>query len=591
MLKLSTKLPRNSIAQLTLASAIAVGCIFGSLSGCGGTTGVVPAGATNTPGSGGSSGSGGSGGGTGGGTGSGGGSSQPPFGVYTSRYDQARSGLNSNETKLTLQNVGTSFGKLKALSLDGPTFTQPLYVPAVSVNGASHNVVIVGTEHDSLYAFDADDGTQLWKRSFLENGATTLSDDFNHGRTGLGPEVGITGTPVIDPTSGHLYVATMTVESGSPHWRLHAVDITSGNDVMSAAEIAGSVSGSGTGSQNGTVTFQPEIQNQRTGLALANNVVYVPFSSYSDLGPYHGWVFAFDASSLKMIDVFNTSPDGEGSAIWEGGTAPAVDADGALYFSTGDGHDFNADTGGRNYGDSMLKIKLVNGKFQVVDYFTPYNQNCLDLMDLDFGSGAPLLVPGNNQIVMGSKEGRIYLVDRTNMGKFNASGDSQILNWVNINSQTCDGTGGGIDANSPPRIYGAASYWNGNVYIGGVFGPLRSYRTDNNTLAQTGQTPTIFEGSGQLGRGPQSTVSSNGNSNAIVWALSKKVQSDPSINNHMTLHAYDATDISHEIYSSDWNSSRDSLPQAGTVFDLPIVVNGKLYVVVGNSLYVYGLVQ
>jgi hypothetical protein len=198
-----------------------------------------------------------------------------------------------------------------------------------------------------------------------------------------------------------------------------------------------------------------------------------------------------------------------------------------------------------------------------------------------------MLVPGNNQIVLGSKEGRIYLLDRTNMGKFQAGGDTQILDWKLINEQSCEGNGNGFDANNSMRMYGSASFWNGNVYLGGVRGPLRTYQTGTGKLVAGPVTPTIFEGSGQLGRGPMSTVSSNGTTNGLVWAVSRKVTGTP--NQLQTLHAYDATNISKELYSSDWNSARDHLPISGTVFNLPVVMNGKVYVISTHSLFIYGL--
>lgn len=515
--------------------------------------------------------------------------SSAPLGIYTSRYDLGRTGLNDRETILTPANVG-SLAKLKETVLDGAIFTQPLYVPQVAIPGnGTHNVVYVATEHDSLYAIDADNGAVLWKRSFIDpgNGVTTLADDFNTGRTGLGAEVGITGTPVIDPTKNLLYVAVMTVNKGAPQWTLHGVSTQTGADSLTPVMYQGSIQGTGTGAVAGTITFDPKIHNQRMGLALANNVIYTAFASYSDFGNYHGWVFAHDANTLQMLDVFNASPDGEGTGIWSAGTAPALDGDGNLYVVTGDGHSFNADQGGRNYGDSVVKLKLANGKFTVVDFFTPYNQHCLDQMDIDFGASGVMLVPGNNQIVLGSKEGRIYLLDRTNMGKFHPGGDTQILDWKLINAQSCEGSGGGFLAGESSRMYGSASFWNGNVYLGGVRGPLRTYQTGTGKLVAGAVTPTIFEGSGQLGRGPMSTVSANGTSNGLVWAVSRKVTGTPV--QLQTLHAYDATNISKELYSSDWNPGRDRLPISGTVFNLPVVINGKVYVISTHSLFIYGL--
>src|SRR5262249_30828211 len=269
--------------------------------------------------------------------------------------------------------------------------------------------------------------------TFLKAGVTPASNN-QAGRTALGPEVGITGTPVIDPTTGFMYVSAMTSQNGADSHTLHALDVTSGAEVMTPTVIQGSVTGTGKGSVNGSLTFIPTVQNQRSGLALAAGVIYVPFASFSDqngsdgLTFYHGWVFAFDAASMKQIGIWNGAPDGEGTSIWMGGAAPAVDTDGSLLVETADGDSFNAQLGGNNYGDSFVKLGFANGKLTALDFFTPYNQDCLDQDDLDLGGGGPMIIPDTipgahpNLLVGGSKEGRLYMLDRHNLGGYMVTG-------------------------------------------------------------------------------------------------------------------------------------------------------------------------
>ena len=361
--------------------------------------------------------------------------------VLTQRYDAARSGVNANETILTPSSATTNnFGKLFSLPVDGYVYAQPLYVPNVLIPGqGAHNVVYIATEHDSVYAYDAD-GLVLppfWKVNFTNPPNVTtvpLSANADPGATDLVPEVGITSTPVIDPSTGTLYVVAKTQEvSGSTTnfvYRLHALDITTGNERSgSPVVIQGQVQGTGNPNSNGFLVFSPLYTLQRPGLALVNNAVFIAFSSWADDGIWHGWIFGYDKSSLSQVAAFSVTPNGsEGrGGIWMSGAGLAADANGYLYFSTGNG----AFDGISNFGNSYLK--LATPGLTVVDYFTPYNQQSLDDSNLDVASGGVLLLPdsagtaNHPHIMIGcGKNGAIYVLDR-DIRHFNSAGDTQII--------------------------------------------------------------------------------------------------------------------------------------------------------------------
>ena len=511
-------------------------------------------------------------------------SAPAPSGYFTYKFDNGRTGLNAQETVLTPSNVNSAtFGKKGSWSLDANINAQPLWVKGVSINGATRNVLYVATQNDSVYALDADrPGTVLWKRSFLTSTRTVgkayeLSSD---GRTSLGDSVGITGTPVIDPASSRLYLVARTTEGGNQVQRLHAIDIRTGNDVVGPAVIQGTESGTGDGSSNGVINFNPLTQNQRPGLLLSNGVVYITFAAFSDFRPYHGWVIAYSASNLGYIDAYAAVPDGSGGGIWQSGAAPAADGSGNVYvvssnsmpWSTGI---FNPP---RNLSNSVIKLSLVNGQLTLTDYFAPYNTVCLTRTDLDLGSAGAMLVPGQingkNVLAFGSKEGRAYLVDRGNMGKFQSGSDSQIIASVLFNSQGACGQSG-FDASSPWRVYGSTAYWKGNLYFGSVFGPLRQYDISGGTFRQVALSSHVFPGSGQSGRGAMTVVSSNGDSNGIVWTAERD------LNKQGWLRAYDANNVGRQLYVSNFG--------AGTSFVVPTVINGRVYVTGENVVYMYGL--
>ena len=510
--------------------------------------------------------------------------------VLTFKYDLTRAGLNPNETTLTPSNVSSNFGKLFADSVDGLVFAQPLYMPNLSIpNKGTHNVTFIATEHDSVYALDADSAqSPLWHVSFLDPAAgitsvpTTLANTPG-GRTGLGPEVGITGTPVIDPSTNTLFVSAMTYEKNQAVQRLHALDIFTGVEKFGGPKvITATVSGSGVGNDGaGHITFYPITQNQRAGLLLVNGVVYVAFGSFSDIEPYHGWLFAYHAQTLRQLDVFITSPTGEGASLWQGAAAPAADSLGNIYLTTADGT-FDANNGGPNYGDTLLKLKLANGSFTILDWFTPFNQNCLNTDDLDLGAGGPTLLPDgmftHQLLIVPSKEGRVYVVDRNSMGHYRTDSDSQIIDWVLINSIACE-TSGGLSPDGPTtnRIYGSISYFNESAYVGPANTTLKRYTiADDGSLTLASHTTNSFQT-----RGATSVISANGTSNAILWVAEFATDTHQTI-----LRAYLAMDLSDQLYAS--TSTADSIGR-GVVFTVPVVVNGKVYVGGEGRVTVFGL--
>jgi hypothetical protein len=493
-------------------------------------------------------------------------------GTFVYHNDNGRTGQNLNETVLTTGNVNAAqFGKLFAYPVDGQIYAEPLYVPAVSVPGLGvHNVVYVATENDSVYAFDADGttSTPLWQVSFLSGGAQTLSTTDIGGCANIAPQVGITSTPVIDPVSNTIFALARTkqVSGGKTSYfqSLHALDITSGLELPgSPVVIQASIS-----SASGTVTFNPQTQNQRAGLFLLNGVVYIAWASHCDIQPYHGWLMGYQEGSLRQVAVYNTTPNGIEGGIWQSGAAPAVDEFGNIYVMNGNGT-FDVNTGGVDYGEGLQKLTLSGSSLDVADYFVPSNYLTLNASDLDLGSGGPLLLPDQaapptQMLVAAGKQGMVYLVDRTNLGQYNANAN-QVL-------QT-------LPAGTVPTAHSMPAYWQNNIYFVGVGDYAKSFRLYGGLLSTspTSQSPTSF---GYPGATP--AVSANGSTNGLLWVLST-VQGIPAL-----LHVYDAANLSRELYNSHQKMTRD---QAGIAvkFTVPTVANGKVYIGTQTELDVYGL--
>jgi len=519
--------------------------------------------------------------------------------------DPSGTGAYLNEVKLTPANVNAGqFGRLGSFQADGIVMGQPLYVSELDVAAAgTRNVIILTTEHDSVYAIDADNpgSGPLWERHYVDpaNRVTTMPDSFG-GRTTLGGEVGITGTPYIDGQTGVLYFVTTLSRNGVPEQWLRALDIHTGNDFgPGSVQIQASVAGDGRGSVNGQIAFDPSNQNQRAALTKVARAIVVAWGSFSDWGVYHGWLMAFDPATLKLMAVFNPTPQfqsydsasgpsdyGGGGAFWQGGAAPATDGAGNIYIDAADGS-FNADKGGSNYGDSLLKLRLNGNSFQVVDWFTPSNVDCIDLNDLELGSGGVAVLPtdftnGRKLAATYSKEGRLFLVDTDGLGKFN-SGADQIPQEFMIGEDTCSDSTSGDVAEGPDwnRLYGTPSYWNGNLYAAPSSLQLRQYRFANGLL---NPTPVATSPSAYGLRGANTVVSAQGNQNGILWAYEK------SATGQGILHAYDANSVSKELWNSNMNAGRDALG-TGIGFATPVVAEGRVIVAHDTRVGVFGLLH
>src|SRR5579862_5636572 len=485
----------------------------------------------------------------------------PVPGIYTYHYDNLRDGQNPNETALTPANVNSkTFGKLFARAVDGNVYAEPLYVQSVQIpNLGSREVVYVATEHDSVYAFDATGAraVPLWHVSFLSKRPTvTTVTPAQVGSPNISPEIGITGTPVIDPSSGTLYLAAKTFEKPNFVYRLHALDIATGAEKFGGpVVIAATAPGTGGASSNGVITFDPHIANQRSGLTLSNGVVYIPFASHGDNGPYHGWIFGYDAATLEQVSSFIVTPNGTLGGIWMAGGAPAVDSDGNLILASGNGT-FDVNQGGIDYGDSVVKLGPTGmSNLDVIDYFTPFDQLALASLDLDLGSGGVLLLPDQTTgplhlAFTGGKEGTLYLIDADNMGQYNSTDNSQIV-------QTIMG--------EVPSMFCSPAYFNGAVYIGAEGDSIKAYALTNGQLS----TSTIMQTSGGFDfPGVTPVISANGTQNGIVWVIGSS--------NRAVLYAFDASNLATQLYSSN-QRPRDRM-NGYVKFAVPTVVNGRVFV-------------
>jgi hypothetical protein len=507
-------------------------------------------------------------------------------GVFTYHNDLARTGQNLNETVLTTGNVNRAqFGKRFSYSVDGSIFAQPLYVASVNIPGQGvHNVVYVATEHDSVYAFDADGLTStLWQVSFINPGAgvTTIpSGDIPC--SDISPEYGITSTPVIDPASNTMYVVARTreVSGGVTNYveRLHALDITTGNELAgSPVVIQPTVPGGGANNDGqGNVLFNGLLENQRAGLVLSNGVVYISWGSSCDTNPFHGWMVGYSEATLQPVAVFNTTPNGEEGGIWQGGAAPAVDGNGNLFLSTGNGS-FDADFDGDGRGSGLLKLSTNSG-LSVADYFTPYNAYFLDgAANLDLSSGGVLLLPDQTTspthlLLGGGKQGTVYLVNRDNMGGFDSTGDAQIVQELEF------AVGGPISAAGVVTgIWGMPAYYQNQVYYAGVADVAKAFVLNDGFLSPTPVSQSVQK---FWYPGATPSISANGSTNGILWLILQQLSTaGPSI-----LYALDAANVSSQLYNSS------STPGGGSVkFVVPTVANGKVYVGTANELDVYGL--
>jgi hypothetical protein len=466
---------------------------------------------------------------------------------YT-RYkgDVGGTGANVNEVLLTPANVNSNrFGPKWGVPVDSGISAQPLYVHGLLVNGAIHNVLFIATNNDTLYALDADTGGQLWTRSFLSSGVTSVS----LASVGYGGTFGILSTPVIDTSHKTMYLVTWTSENHAtyfPH-RLHAIDITTGKDTLAAVTITDPL-------------MPPLYQFQRPALLLLNGTIYVAFGSVNDIPPYHGLLFAFDELTLTQKAKWNDTPSGSEGGIWMSGAAPTADSAGNIYISSGNG----TLDGVTNFGESAVKLSPA---LKVLDYFTPFDFSSLNVNDVDLGSGSVVVVPDQpgpfaHELIACGKPSPIYVLNRDNMGKLGTSSDNVIQRFDNAIGSTGNFQDSGMPCFNSPAI------WNNNVYFAANHDVLKMFSISPTTgLLSLSSSDT----STYLWPGANPVVSSSGTKNGIVWSLEF---------GSATLHANDATDVSKSLYVS---------PSMGAVYKWvpPTVANGYVYTAAYNWIVAY----
>jgi hypothetical protein len=506
----------------------------------------------------------------------------PAAGIDITTYhdDVARTGLNPNESTLTAANVtSASFGLLRTLQVDGKVDGEPLYLSALNAGGQTRNVVFAVSEHDSVYAFDADSGTQIWKTSILGANETPSGD---HGCGQISPEIGITSTPVIDRSAGAhgmIFVVGMSQDAkGAYHQRLHALDITTGTEISgSPTEISASVSGTGSGSSGGKLTFDPGQYAERVGLLLLNGAIYMGWTSHCDFAPYTGWLMGYSETSLAQTSVLNLTPNGSEGSIWMSGAGLAADSSGNIYFLDANGK-FDATLNGSgfpvnsDFGNAFMKVSTSGGTLAVADYFEPFNTVSESQGDIDLGSGGALLLPDlkdatgavRHLAVGAGKDKNIYVVNRDDMGKFSATDDSAVY-------QEIDGAIGGV--------WSMPAWFNNTVYYGAVNDTLKAFPITNAKLA----TSAAFHSANSFPYpGTTPAVSANGATNGIVWAVEN---SSPAV-----LHAYDATNLSELYNSNQAAAGRDHFGN-GNKFITPLIVSGKVFVGTPNGVAEFGLLN
>jgi hypothetical protein len=499
--------------------------------------------------------------------------------VNTYHNDIGRTGQNLQETILTPGNVNSSsFGKLFTFPVDGIIDAEPLYLSSVSIPGkGTHNVVYTVTENDSVYAFDADAGTLLWQVSVLGSGESP-SDD--HGCGQITPQIGITSTPVIDRASGPhgtIYVVATSKNSSSYFQRIHALDVTTGAEEFGGpAAVQAKYPGTGDNSHDGYVIFDPGQYAERQGLLLLNGVIYTGWTSHCDNRPYTGWLIGYSESTLAQTSVLNLTPNGSEGSIWQNGSGIASEGQNLFFLDANGTFDTTLNKRGfpnkGDYGNGFLKVSAANNKLRVVDYFNMFNTVSESDGDVDLGSGGVLVLPAMKDVngklrylaIGAGKDQNIYIVDRTNMGKFNPNNDSAIY-------QEIDGVLGGGE-------WATAAYFNGNIYFGPQTNNLLQFQFSK---AKLSTSPLSKSAASFAYPGTTPGISANGTSNGIVWAIE---HSDP----NDVLHAYDATNLANELYHSNQAGRRDNIGTASH-FGTPMIVNGKVYVGTTSGVTVFGL--
>ncbi len=505
--------------------------------------------------------------------------SASPINVLTYHDDIGRTGLMPLETILTPANVNSAtFGKVNFLSTDGKVDAEPLYASNVLINSVAHNVVYVVSEHDSIYAFDADTGAQLWNTTALLQGETPSDAVF--GCTQISPEIGITNTPVIDrnqqPNGAIYFVAMSKDANGAYHQRLHALDLTTGAELFGGPmEIQAKYPGTGDNSQNGFVIFDPKLYAERAGLLEVNGNIYLAFTSHCDHRPYTGWMMQYSASTLQQLSVLDFTPNAYGGAIWQAGAGIAADDQGNIYFLDANGvFDTTLDGNGfpinGDYGNAMVKVSS-SGPLAVTDYFNMYNTVQESNADTDLGSGGALVPPdisvtANKRVhlVIGAgKDGNIYVANRDNMGKWNPNNNNNLYQQ--------------LTAALPNGAWSMPACFHNTVYFGGTSDHIKAYPIVNGKLASSpsSQTSITFTYPGTT-----PSISANFAQNGILWAIEN---TSPAV-----LHAYNALDLTQELYNSNQQGSRDQFGP-GNKFITPMIANGRVYAGTQTGVAVFGL--
>jgi hypothetical protein len=510
--------------------------------------------------------------------------------VTTWQSDIERTGVQPNETQLTPANVNAQqFGKVFSLPVVGDVYAQPLYLSQYTMgDGLAHNVLIVATAEDYVYAFDADGNNPqqgfLWRQSLLGAGETWVTDT-DVGTLDINPNIGIIGTPVVDPKRGIIYVVakskTTSGSSSTCYQRLHALNIADGAEKLNGpTPISATVPG--IGDQNVTVSFNPLIQNQRSALLLAptpgvgsGNSVFIAWGSHGDKGPYHGWIMAYDAANVALQNgAWTTTPNGDGGGVWMSGGGLSSDGVGNIFAGSGNGL-FDADQNGGDYGDSAFRLTLSSSGLLAMDSFTPADQLSLDTGDHDMGMSALIVIPTQSgalpHLTMTTdKSGTVYLLDRDNMGGFGFPDNASVQSF-----------------STGYRVHSSAAFFNQTLYLGLDNGPLQAWvlNPSADQLVPQSASSTIFTTPAYSGGGGTPSVSANGVTNGIVWIIQDtQYNYGPAV-----LHAYNAADLTQELYNSQQAANHRDTPAIAVKFTTPTIANGRVYIGGRNAVTAYGI--